>query len=186
MTIIPNVKIPKNLYRDLTSEATWRHSTINDEIRTRIKVTLLPSYSYNHNSPIAKRIRTGAERQCISGPQIVCKSFRTSQLTKDVFNLLQQQTGYKDDTLIKEIVARIAYTMNDPFYYEFIDREDNLVLSLFLTFLQTHDHREYCVSSRVHSQLHRLDYPQYYEFLPSQRGVLRIPPGHSHPPQLPT
>ena len=40
MTVIPNVKIPKNLYRDLTSEATWQHTTINDEIRTRIKVTL--------------------------------------------------------------------------------------------------------------------------------------------------
>jgi len=162
MTVIPNVKIPKNLYRDLTSEATWQHTTINEEIRTRIKVTLLPSYSYNHNSPIANRSRTGAERQYISQPQMVCKSFRTSQPTKEVFDLLQQQSGYKDDDLVKEIVARIAYTMNDPFYYEFIDREDNLVLSLFLIFLQIHVHRECCVSSRVHLPTRKPDFQSHY------------------------
>lgn len=121
----------------------------------KYEVTLLPSYSYN-------RIRTGAERQYISQSQMVCKSFRTSQLTKEVFNLLQQQTGYKDDALIKEIVARLAYTMNDPFYYEFIDREDNLVLSLFLTSPQILSHREYCVSFRVHLLSHKPDFQSHY------------------------
>lgn len=162
MTVIPNIKMPQNLYRDLRSVATWKHTTINNEIRTRLETTLDPRYAYNSTSPYADRIRLGAERQYLLAPQKIVSSFRTSKVTYDVFKKIKFETRYEDDVLVKEIVARLAFTMNDPFYYEFIDREDNLVLSLFLFSLRIHAHRECCVSFRVHSLTHKPDSQSHY------------------------
>lgn len=52
MNITPNdlpnkiidFKIPRNLYQDLTSQATWQHRTLSEEIRLRLLKTLIPSY----------------------------------------------------------------------------------------------------------------------------------------------
>ena len=37
-------KIPRNLYQDLTSQATWQHRALSEEIRLRLLKTLIPSY----------------------------------------------------------------------------------------------------------------------------------------------
>ena len=159
MIVLPNFTIPKNLYRDLTSEATWRHKTLTEITRERLATTLNPSYSYNNKTSEAYYfIWRGTKLQYLSYPKKIKFNYIVAQKTSDIFIQIQWQTGYKDDALIKEIVARLAYTMNDPFYYEFIDREGNLVLSLFLIFLQTLFHLclhvfvrlLHCVFFRVH------------------------------------
>ena len=132
MIVLPNFTIPKNLYRDLTSEATWRHKTLTEITRERLATTLDPSYSYNNKTSEAYYfIWRGTKLQYLSYPKKIKFNYIVAQKTSDIFIQIQWQTGYKDDALVKEIVARLAYTMNDPFYYEFIDREGNLVLSLF-------------------------------------------------------
>lgn len=123
MKSIPNFTIPKNLYRDLTSQATWRHHTLIEEIRERITISLIESYSYNYSSTLSERIRLGSKRQYLSQPTMVCKSFHVSKPTEEIITKLQEQTGYKDETLAKEIVARLAYTMIDPFYHKFVENE---------------------------------------------------------------
>lgn len=159
MVLLPNFTIPRNLYRDLVSQATYRHQTLAEATRERLTTTLNPNYSFNNKWSEAHRIIwQGTQLQYLNYPEKMKFDYIVARKTSDIFAQIQQQTGYEDDALVKEIVARIAYTMNDPFYYEFIDREDNLVLSLFLTQFQIHDHRECCVSFRVHLQLHKPDY----------------------------
>ncbi len=158
MVLLPNFTIPKNLYRDLVSQATYRHQTLAEATRERLTTTLNSNYSFNNKwSETYRIIWQGTQLQYLNYPEKMKFDYVVARKTNDVFAQIQQQTGYENDALVKEIVARIAYTMNDPFYYEFIDREDNLVLSLFLISPRTHVHRECCVSSRVHLQLHRLD-----------------------------
>jgi len=41
---IYNFSMPKNLYRDLTSQATLHHQPIIEEIRARLRTTFIPSY----------------------------------------------------------------------------------------------------------------------------------------------
>ena len=163
MVLLPNLKKKKNLYRDLVSQATYRHQTLAEATRERLTTTLNPNYSFNNRwSETHRIIWQGTQLQYLNYPKKIKFDYIVARKTNDIFTQIQQQTGYKDDALIKEIVARIAYTMNDPFYYEFIDREDNLVLSLFLTFLQIHVHRECCVSSRVHSPTRKPDFLSHY------------------------
>lgn len=163
MILLPNFTIPKNLYRDLVSQATYRHQTLAEATRERLTTTLNPNYSFNNRGSEAYHIIwQGTQLQYLDYPKRRKFDYVVSQKTSDIFVQIQQQTGCKDDALVKEIVARLAYTMNDPFYYEFIDREDNLVLSLFLIQFQILSHREYCVSSRVHLQLHRPDFQSHY------------------------
>lgn len=166
MIVLPNFTIPKNLYRDLTSEATWRHKTLAEITRERLIATLDPSYSYNNKKSEAYYfIWQGTKLQYLIYPEKIKFDYIVAQKTSDIFIQIQWQTGYKDDALIKEIVARLAYTMNDPFYYEFIDREGNLVLSLFLIFLQTFFHLRphvfvrllHCVFFRVQQLSHKPD-----------------------------
>lgn len=159
MLLLPNFIIPKNLYRDLTSQATRHHNTLAAETRERLLISLDPAYSYNDPpSHIHYIIKRGALRQYLNYPEKIKFDYIVARKTSDIFTQIQQKTGYKDDTLVNEIVARLAYAMNDPFYEEFRDREDNLVLSLFLTSPRIHDHRKCCVSSRVHSLTHKPDY----------------------------
>lgn len=120
MKTIPNFIIPKNLYKDLTSIATWRHHTLSEEIRERITISLSSSYLYNRTSELSERIRLGSIRQYLSQPTMKFL-FHSSNLTDQTFTQLRKQTGYNDTALVNEIVARLAYTMNDPFYYEFIE-----------------------------------------------------------------
>ena len=49
--------MPKNLYSDLVSTATWKHHTISEEIRTRLSTSLIKSYGYNYRSDLTERIR---------------------------------------------------------------------------------------------------------------------------------
>lgn len=133
MVLLPNFTIPRNLYRDLVSQATYRHQTLAEATRERLTTTLNPNYSFNNKGSEAHHIIwQGTQLQYLNYPEKIKFDYIVARKTNDIFVQIQQQTGYKDDALVKEIVARLAYTMNDPFYYEFIDREDSLVLSLFL------------------------------------------------------
>ena len=64
--IFYNFKIPRNLYKDLSSQATWHHNSISEEIRERLNITLTSAYEYNHKSTVSTytslnyKIRNGA------------------------------------------------------------------------------------------------------------------------------
>lgn len=46
---IYDFKIRRNIYRDITSQATWHHLSINQEIQKRLERTLDPNYKYMSN-----------------------------------------------------------------------------------------------------------------------------------------
>lgn len=41
---IPKFKMPKKLYEELSSQASWRHNPLSEEIRIRLNITMLPEY----------------------------------------------------------------------------------------------------------------------------------------------
>lgn len=187
MLILPNFVIPKNLYRDLKSQATRHHNTLAEETRERLTITLNPMYSYNDpSSYVHYRIKRGALRQYLNYPEKIKFDYIVARKTSDIFTQIQQKTGYKDDTLVNEIVVRLAYAMNDPFYEEFRDREVIPLRVLFLISPQIHDHRVYCVSFRVPPLLHKPDFPLRSHSYPSLRGGLRTHREPRVPLLLPT
>ena len=122
-TTIYNFKIAENLYKDLQSQATWRHHTLSKEIRLRLERTCIPSYGYNYSSDLTQRISDNAYKLYTDPeiePQMVF-DFRTSNKTQKTIETLMKLTGntLQSDELKKEIVNRLAYTLIDPFYDKF-------------------------------------------------------------------
>ena len=60
MSTIYDFKIAENLYKDLQSQATWRHHKLKEEMRLRLERTCVPSYGYNYSSDLTQRIRDNA------------------------------------------------------------------------------------------------------------------------------
>lgn len=125
--IFYNFKIPRNLYKDLSSQATWHHNSISEEIRERLNITLTPAYEYNHKSTVSTytslnyKIRNGALNRYITSDDYITFDFEMAEKTETIFKKIGEFTGYKLQTLElnKDIIFRLAYTMMDPFYENF-------------------------------------------------------------------
>lgn len=130
-TDIPNIlhgyKIPKKLYKNLISQATWRHRSLSEELRVRWYATLDPVYNYPMLSERDKALRfkmimpTDKKQICSFG-------FRTSSLDKEVLAEICNATGYKPNTneFNRELVLRLQQTMDNTFYDDYIEREVRL------------------------------------------------------------
>ena len=114
---IYNFKIAKNLYEDLKSQATLNHRKLKEEIYLRLERTCIESYGYNHSSDLSDKIRESAYRLYIDPDSIttITFDFYVSKRMNEIISKLQLQSNIN-----QEIINRLAYTLIDPFYNQFI------------------------------------------------------------------
>lgn len=120
--ILPDFKIAENLYVDLHSQATYRHHTLIEEIRLRLKRTGIPSYGYNYTSDFTEKIRKSSYNLYLN-PDIINQKVFNFHISKKTAEVLSELNLFElsSETLNQEIVKRLAYTLVDPFYDKFKD-----------------------------------------------------------------
>lgn len=125
MSTIYNFKISENLYKDLQSQATWRHHKLKEEMRLRLERTCVPSYGYNYSSDLTQRIRDNAYKLYTDPeikPQMTFDLYISKKMNKSI-EIIRSKSKFdkslQSDELKKEIVNRLAYTLIDPFYDKF-------------------------------------------------------------------
>lgn len=111
-------KISESLYKDLHSQATWRHHSLHEEIRTRLERTGDPAYGHNYPADLITKIHNASYRLYLDPDkkQLVF-NFHISSKTASILtkiNLPPNETPIH--TLNEQIVKRLAYTLVDPFY----------------------------------------------------------------------
>lgn len=116
--ILSNFKISENLYKDLRSQATWRHHTLHEEMRLRLERTGDPAYGHNYPADLTTKIHNASHRLYLDPDkkQLVF-NFHISNKIADTLtkiNLPPDETS--TDILNEQIVKRLAYTLTDPFY----------------------------------------------------------------------
>lgn len=120
--VLHNFNIPENLYRDLQSQASWRHHKLNEEIRIRLQRTLIESYGYNYLSDLTDRIRKGAYNLYTNPekPRISFNFYMSKEMISTIEGIISV-TNYRPQSnkLNEEIIKRLAYTLMDPFYDDF-------------------------------------------------------------------
>lgn len=116
--ILSNFKISENLYKDIQSQATWRHHSLSEEMRLRLERTGDPAYRRNYPADLDAKIHNASHRLYLNpDKKQYVFNFRMSNkmantLTK--INLPPDETS--THTLNEQIVKRLAYTLVDPFY----------------------------------------------------------------------
>lgn len=118
--ILYDFKISESLYKDLHSQATWRHHSLHEEIRTRLERTGDPAYGHNYPADLNAKIHNASHRLYLDPDkkQLVF-NFHISSKTASILtkmNLPPDETS--TDILNEQIVKRLAYTLVDPFYDE--------------------------------------------------------------------
>lgn len=111
-------KISENLYKDIQSQATWRHHTLSEEMRLRLERTGDPTYGYNYPADLITKIHNASHRLYLDpNKKQYIFSFHMSNKMADTLtkiNLPPDETP--TDILNEQIVKRLAYTLVDPFY----------------------------------------------------------------------
>lgn len=106
---ITNFCINKNVYRDISNEASRHHVSIHKEINNRLERTLDPEYKYGSNNILMNVAQQTLEEDGYN--QFRCFDYTIPKYSIDIINQLKNC-----DDLNKEICMRIAYTLHDPFY----------------------------------------------------------------------
>ena len=116
--VLYNYRMPKGLYRDLTSQATYHHTTLKQEIHNRLQRTLSSEYNYGAN----EKLLTSVQKLCTQpyNPD----EWRHFDLDipgymLDTIRTLRDNHCFAplDPELLNwEMNARLMYTMYDPFY----------------------------------------------------------------------
>ena len=109
-----NYKMPKNLYRDISTEATHNHRSINQEIHSRLLRTLDPIYKYKSNKKLLNHV-TNLCSQEYDPYEWMCFDFNIPGYMLDTISLLRKHCSEADE-LNRELNIRLMYTMYDPFY----------------------------------------------------------------------
>ena len=116
--ILSNFKISENLYKDIQSQATWRHHTLSEEMRLRIERTGDPAYGRNYPADLNAKIHNASHRLYLDPDkkQYVFNFHMSNKMadTLTKINLPPDETPV--NTLNEQIVKRLAYTLVDPFY----------------------------------------------------------------------
>lgn len=116
--ILSNFKISENLYKDIQSQATWRHHTLSEEMRLRLERTGDPTYGRNYPVDLITKIHNASHRLYLDpNKKQYIFSFHMSNKMVDTLtkiNLPPDETP--TDILNEQIVKRLAYTLVDPFY----------------------------------------------------------------------
>lgn len=118
--IIYDFTINEKIYNDIKADATKHKTSITQEMNSRIKHTLNQDYRYGDNW----KVRFHASNACdYSNPKNKFKTFPftiTKHLT-DVINVIQLHRPNVDE-LVYEMCLRIAYTIYDPFYEDYYEK----------------------------------------------------------------
>lgn len=109
-----NYKMPKNLYRDISTEATHNHRGINQEIHSRLSRTLDPNYKYKSNRKLLNHVINLCSQE-YDPYEWMCFDFNIPGYMLDTINLLHKHHPTLDE-LNRELNIRLMYTMYDPFY----------------------------------------------------------------------
>ena len=116
--ILSNFKISENLYKDIQSQATWRHHTLSEEMRLRLERTGDPAYGCNYPADLITKIHNASHRLYLdSNKKQYVFNFHMSNKMADTLtkiNLPPDETS--TNILNEQIVKRLAYTLVDPFY----------------------------------------------------------------------
>lgn len=106
--------IPKNLYRDISTEATHNHRSINQEIHSRLLRTLDPKYKYKSNRKLLNHV-TNLCSQEYNQYEWMCFDLHIPGYMLNTIKLLHTHRPLLDE-LNRELNIRLMYTMYDPFY----------------------------------------------------------------------
>ena len=106
-------KIPTNIYKDISSQATLHHTTIKKEMADRLNRTLSLNYNYAAN----EQLMHVANTVCTGAREVMTFDLYIPRFMTDMFNELRRYRPDPDD-LNYEINLRLVYTLYDPFYQQ--------------------------------------------------------------------
>ena len=109
-----NYRIPRNLYRDISTEATHHHITIKREMYNRLLRTLDPGYKYKSNEKLLNYVINLCSQE-YDPYEWMCFDFNIPGYMLDTIGLLRKHYSEADE-LNRELNIRLMYTMYDPFY----------------------------------------------------------------------
>lgn len=116
--VLYNYRMPRSLYKDLTSQATHNHRKLNLEMHSRLQRTLSSEYNYGANG----KLLTSVQRLCsqpYNPDEWICFDFHIPGYMLDTIRTLRDNHCFAplDPELLNwEMNARLMYTMYDPFY----------------------------------------------------------------------
>lgn len=116
--ILFNFKISKNLYKDIQSQATWRHHTLNEEMRLRLERTGDPAYGHNYPANLHTKIHNTSHKLYLDPDkkQLVFNFHMSNKMADTLTKINLSPDETPTDILNEQIVKRLAYTLADPFY----------------------------------------------------------------------
>ena len=109
-----NYRIPKNLYRDISTEATHHHTTIKKEMYNRLLRTLDPEYKYKSNEKLLNHVINLCSQE-YNQYEWMQFDLHLPGYMLDTIELLRKHRPTPDE-LALELNIRLMYTMYDPFY----------------------------------------------------------------------
>ena len=112
--ILYNYQIPRNLYRDISTEATHNHRSINQEIHSRLLRTLDKEYKYKSNKKLLNYVVNLCSQE-YDPYEWMCFDLHLPGYMLDTIGLLRKHYSEADE-LNRELNIRLMYTMYDPFY----------------------------------------------------------------------
>lgn len=112
--VLYNYRIPRNLYRDLTSQATHNHRSINQELHSRLLRTLDPKYNFKSNIKLLNHVVNLCSQE-YNPYEWRYFDLNIPGYMLDTINLLRSHRPAPDE-LNLELNIRLMYTMYDPFY----------------------------------------------------------------------
>lgn len=109
--VLHDYKIPANIYKDISSQATLHHTTIKKEMTDRLARTLSLNYNYASN----EQLMHVANTVCSGSKDFKIFNLNILDFMLDTFNELRKYRPDPDE-LNYEINLRLVYTLYDPFY----------------------------------------------------------------------
>lgn len=109
-----NYRIPKNLYRDISTEATHHHTTIKREMYNRLLRTLDPKYKFKSNAKLLNHVVNLCSQE-YNQYEWMQFDLDLPGYMLDTIELLRKHRPSLDE-LNRELNIRLMYTMYDPFY----------------------------------------------------------------------
>lgn len=118
--IIYNFKINKNIYRDISNEAIRHRVSIHKEINYRLNVTLNKNYKYGSNEMLMHVALQTLEEDGYN--EFKRFDYPIYKYEVNTINKLKKCIGNETE-LNKEMCVRLAYTLHDPFYENYINEK---------------------------------------------------------------
>ena len=116
--ILSNFKISENLYKDIQSQATWRHHSLSEEMRLRLERTGDPAYRRNYPADLTTKIYNASHRLYLDPDkkQYVFNFRMSNKMANTLIKINLPPDETPTHILNEQIVKRLAYTLADPFY----------------------------------------------------------------------